>query len=80
VIGCILFDKITFYIKLLHIQGNRLFESLHFRNVLQEVQRRFCADSKSEKSDPKLPSGRPSVSTVQDSIRSNVSATRPDAL
>jgi hypothetical protein len=39
-------------------QGCRLFQSLRFRNVLQEVQRRFCADSKSEWSNPKLPSGR----------------------
>jgi len=52
---------------LLHILGCRIFQSLHFKNVLQEVQRRFC---ELEKSDPKLPpgqpihaSGRPSVST-----------------
>jgi hypothetical protein len=45
---------------LLHYQGCRLFQSLRFRNVLQKVQRRFCADSKSKKSDAKLPSGRPS--------------------
>jgi len=54
---------------LLHNQGCRLFQSLHFRKVVQDVQRRFCVDFKSEKSDPKLPSrrprhvsGRPSVS------------------
>jgi len=69
-----------FYVILLHFQGYRLFQSLLFINVLQEIQRRFCADSKSEKSDPKLlfewpshASGRPSMSTVQGCIR-------PDAL
>jgi hypothetical protein len=58
-----------FYVMLPFYQGCRFFQGLHFRNVLQEVQRRFYTDSKSEKSDPKLPferpshaSGRPSVS------------------
>jgi hypothetical protein len=36
--------------------------------VLQEVQRRFCVDSKSEKSDPKLPSGRPSHASGRSSV------------
>lgn len=46
------------YVMLLHNQGCRLFQSLRFRYVLQEVQRRFCVDSKSKMSDPKLPSER----------------------
>jgi hypothetical protein len=40
-------------------QGCRLFQSLHFRKVVQDAQRRFCTDSNSEKSDPKFSSGRP---------------------
>jgi hypothetical protein len=58
-----------FYVMLPFYQGWCLFQSLLFKNMLQEVQRRFCADSKSEKSDPKILSrrsshafGRPSVS------------------
>jgi hypothetical protein len=57
--------------------------------VLQEVQRRLCADSKSEKSDPKAsvqmaqscvltPINVQKFRTVQGCIRPNVSATRPD--
>jgi len=72
---------------LLNYQEYRLFQSLPFRNVLLKVQRRFCADSKSEKLDPKLlsrrpshASGCPSVSTIQACIRLDISATRSDAL
>jgi len=36
-------------------------QSLHFIKVFQDVQGRFCTDSNSEKSDPKFPSGRPSL-------------------
>jgi hypothetical protein len=65
------------------------FQSLRFINVLQEVQIRFCEDSKSEKSDPKLPSrwpnhasGRPSeprsFELFQGCIRPDVLVTRLD--
>lgn len=68
---------------LLHNQGCRLVQSLHFRKVVQDAQRRFCADSNSQKSDPKIPSGRPPISvqkirTVQGSIHLDVMATHPD--
>jgi hypothetical protein len=49
---------------LLHNQGCSLFQSLHFRNVLQEVQRRFCVDSKSKKLNPKHPSKLLSVINI----------------
>jgi hypothetical protein len=55
---------------LLFYQGYRLFQSLPFKNVLLKVQRRFYGDSKSEKSDPKLPSGQP----IHASERPSVSA------
>jgi hypothetical protein len=45
---------------LLDYQGCYLFESLLVRKVFQDAQRRFCVDSKLEKLDPKLSSGRPS--------------------
>jgi len=35
---------------LLHIQGYHLFQSLQFKNVLQEIQIRFYADFKSDPS------------------------------
>jgi hypothetical protein len=54
---------------LLHSQGCCLFQSLRFRNVLQEVQRRFCTNSKSKKSNPKHPSGRPSITFGRSSVR-----------
>jgi hypothetical protein len=67
-------------------QGYRLFQSIRFKNVLLKVQRRFCAVSKSEEIGSQASvrtaqswSGRPSVFTVQASIRPNVSETRPDA-
>jgi len=68
-------------------QGCRLFQSLPFKNVFQEIQRRLCAYSKSETLDPKLPSRRsihasehPLVSTIQACIRLDDSAIRLDAL
>jgi hypothetical protein len=57
-----------------------LFRSLHFRNMFQDVQRRFCADSNSEKSDPKFPSGQPNHAFGRPSVmRPDVMATRPAA-
>jgi hypothetical protein len=41
-------------------QWCHLFQSVHFRKVFQDAQRRFCADSNSKKSNPKFLSGRPS--------------------
>jgi len=61
-IGRILFDKITIMYCCCHNQGCRIFQSLHYRKVVQDVQERFCANSNSKKSDPKIPSGRPTVS------------------
>jgi hypothetical protein len=46
-----------FYVMLLHNQGCLLFQSLHLWKMVQDAQRRSYADFKSEKSDPKLPSG-----------------------
>jgi hypothetical protein len=53
---------------LLYYQGCRLFQSLHFRKVVQDAQRRFYADSKLEKSDPKLPSGWPNHASGRPSV------------
>jgi hypothetical protein len=63
---------------------------INYRKVVQDFEGRFRADSNSEKSDPKIPSGQPnhaseclSVSRsriVQDYIRPNVMATSLDAL
>jgi len=68
---------------LLHNQGCRLFQSLHFRKVFQDAQRIFCADSKSEKLGPKLSFGRPSVSRsfeqIQGCICQDVAVTISDA-
>jgi hypothetical protein len=61
-----------------------------FKKAIPEVPKRLCADSNSEKSDPLFSSGRPSYASerpsvsssriVQDSIRSDIIATCPDAL
>lgn len=48
---------------LLFYQGCPLFRSLHFKNMLKEVQKKLCANSKSKKSDPKHPSGLPSITS-----------------
>jgi hypothetical protein len=45
---------------LLHNQGCRLFQNLHFRKVVQDAQRRFYANSNLEKSNPKISFGQPS--------------------
>jgi hypothetical protein len=57
-----------YYLMLLHNQGCRLFQSLHFRKVVQDVKRRFRVDSNSEKSDPKIPFGRPSHASGRPSV------------
>jgi hypothetical protein len=53
---------------LLYNQGCRLFLSLHFKKVVQDVQRRFCADSILENSDPKILLGWPSHALGRPSI------------
>jgi len=51
-----------YYVMLLFYQGCCLFQSLHFRKVVQNVQRIFCADSKFPSGLPSHAFGRPSVS------------------
>jgi len=57
-----------FYVMLPFYQRCRLFQSLHFKNVLRKVQRRFCTGFKLEKSDPKIPSRRPSHASERPSV------------
>jgi len=61
-------------------QGCRIFQSLHYRKVVQE---RFYVDSNSEKSDPKIRSGRPNHAPGRPSVsrsRTVQSCIRLDAL
>jgi hypothetical protein len=58
-----------------------------FHKCVSRSSKKICADSKSEKSDPKLSSerplhasGRPSISNVQVCIRPDVLATRLDVI
>jgi len=65
-------------------------DAVYFRKMFQDVQRRLCADSNSEKSNPKILSGQPSHAserpstsrsrTVQGRNHPNVMATRSDTL
>jgi hypothetical protein len=62
-----------FYVMLLFNHGYRLIQSLLFRDVLQS---RFCTDSKSENSDPKILSGRPYQPSGRSSLKQHLSERR----
>jgi hypothetical protein len=58
-------------------QGCCIFQSLHFGKVFQDVPRRFCANSNSEKLDPKILSGPPSHTSRRPLVsRSKVASVR----